>query len=161
MLYEVTGKLIINPKSRDWCTMPYPGNPNGCPNFGKQPTCPPLAPLIGNFIDLSRPHWLDVYCVNLKEEADKRRKQHPDWSEKKLRCSRYWQNTAHAYLRRSFELMRWTEGWKGVVMTLRPEAMGVNVIQTAKRVGVPISIHPKDLIFKISLIGFKKTGVVI
>lgn len=55
---EVTGELVIDMHARDWCLIPYLGHKNGCPNYGQKKTCPPFAPMIESFVDLS-----DVWFV--------------------------------------------------------------------------------------------------
>jgi hypothetical protein len=35
-----------------------------------------------------------------------------------------------------------------------PEAMGVQVIKTVKRLGFPISPRPKETVYKVGLIGY-------
>ncbi|NIN69704.1 MAG: hypothetical protein GTO63_34475, partial [Anaerolineae bacterium] len=50
---------VLNPEVRDLCTRPYHGHPKGCPNYGKRPSCPPAAPLLGEVLDLDHA----VYAV--------------------------------------------------------------------------------------------------
>jgi hypothetical protein len=43
-----------------------------------------------------------------------------------------------------------------IIYTLRPEAMGVLVIKTVKRLGIPIRVKPTDTIYKIMMIGYPR-----
>jgi len=43
-----------------------------------------------------------------------------------------------------------------MVYTVRPEAMGVNVLQTARNIGIPIETKPFTTVFKIALVGYPK-----
>jgi hypothetical protein len=43
-----------------------------------------------------------------------------------------------------------------MVYTVRPEAMGVNVIQTARNIGIPIETKPFTTVYKIALVGFPR-----
>ncbi|KKK81159.1 hypothetical protein LCGC14_2816310, partial [marine sediment metagenome] len=33
-ILEVTNDLIIDHRAREWCKLPYPNHPRGCPNYG-------------------------------------------------------------------------------------------------------------------------------
>ena len=43
--FEVV-EVVVDYRARDWCRLPYPDHPRGCPNFGRRADCPPMAPLI-------------------------------------------------------------------------------------------------------------------
>lgn len=52
------------------CLNPYKGNPNGCPNFGKNWSCPPYAPSIQetkNSLNTYPYLWLLVMEIQVKE----------------------------------------------------------------------------------------------
>lgn len=137
--------LVIDMRAREWCKLPYPRHPKGCPNYGQRKTCPPQAPLITEWADLSKPIYFAVIEFNLAEHMAKMRQKHPLWSEAQLRCCLYWQGKVNKLLREyalSF----------GGKCTMCPEAMGVNVIESAKRAGLPIRIKPQGKIYKIALL---------
>mgnify|MGYP000090947200 CR=1 FL=1 len=147
----VTHELVIDYRAREWCKLPYPNHPHGCPNYNHRATCPPEAPLIENFIDLSRP-VLAVFCgFKLNEHIERMHQKHPDWSERQLKCVLYWQGSVNKRLRDLAKLYSYT--YASSIYTLCPEAMGVNVIKTMKKVGLPIYPRPKDIVFKVGLIG--------
>lgn len=144
--------LRINYKAREWCKLPYPDHPKGCPNYGKKPTCPEQAPLIEDFIDLSKPKIIIAVEFDLAHHIGKMRSRHPDWSDRQLRCLLYWQGSVNKELRL---LIKAVQGLNGLLkITTCPEAMGVNVIETAKRVGLPIELKPQSKVFKIAIGGY-------
>ncbi|MFX1536121.1 MAG: DUF2284 domain-containing protein [Promethearchaeota archaeon] len=151
--YEVTGKLAIDYRARYWCRKPYPDHQQGCPNYGKKKECPPQAPLIEDFLDLTKQHWFVVVIFDLIFHARKMKDKHPNWTEKQCRCVLYWQNTVRKELRTACDLFA-NRHPDELVYTLIPEAMGVHVIRTARLVGLPIKARPKDVIYKIALIGY-------
>ena len=153
---DVTGKLIISNMVGEWCKLPYPDHPQGCPNYGKQAHCPPQAPTVAEFIDLSRPHWFIIVPFNLEAHAQRMKAKHPKWSDRQARCVLYWQNTVRKSLRIAINSFTWQH--PGTTSTLLPEAMGVNVIATAKKVGIDIEVKPEKIVAKIALVGFPNGG---
>ncbi len=150
----MTGKLVLDSRSREWCRLPYPDHPSGCPNYGKRSDCPPTACQIEEWIDLSRPHWFIIAFFDLGSHIQRMRSRHPSWSDRQCRCVLYWQSGVRKGL--TLICRQFQKGKEGTVMTLTPEAMGVNVIETAERLGIPIERRPKRLVHKIALIGFPK-----
>lgn len=158
-IHEVTNQLIINSHVREWCKKPYSGHPHGCPNYNQKPNCPEEAPLIQDFMDLNKKLWFISFKFNLKNQAEKMklrpRKNGKPWTEKQARCSRLWQNSVNKLLTNAcihFCI-------NGRIFDLRPEGKGVYVIKTAKKVGIPIDTKPKDIIYKIALIGYPKNPI--
>ena len=123
---EVTGTLTIDHRVRDLCRKPYPGNPKGCPNYGKKKECPPQAPLIEDFIDLLQPHYFVVLeCIgntcptNLQEDTV---------MEDQFRS--YWNGSLEAVLREYIQ--EFQKDHPGTVFTFHPSAVGVDVLETAR-----------------------------
>jgi hypothetical protein len=84
--------------------------------------------------------------------------QYPKWTERQCRCILYWQPGVKGTLDRI------CKEFIGVKMSLFssvpeliyhkiPEAMGVHVIKTMRKIGQPIQTKPKNLVRKIALIG--------
>lgn len=158
-IIDVTGKLVINHKARDWCKLPYPDHPNGCINYGNSPDCPPEAPLIEDWLDLDKTHWFIVTKFDRGEfarELNKRRlkEKKSKLTEKQARCCLYWQGTVRKELKRVIKIC--LTGTPDRIFTLCPEGMGINVMATARKVKIPIETKPKDIIYKIALVGFPK-----
>lgn len=151
---NVTGQLVLTEKTREWCKLQYPGHPNGCPNYGMNPQCPPQAPWISDYFDLTKDHWFVVVQFNLGVFSQKMKLQHPNWSDKQTRCCLYWQNMVRKELRK--ECGEMVQKVSGLEYTLLPEAMGVNVVSTALKLGIPIEVKPETFIHKIALVAFRK-----
>lgn len=147
---DVTGKLAVNPRTREWCKLRYPGYEDGCPFYGKRSERPPAAPLINEFMDLSKPHYFVIRAFNLEAFADRMLKKHLGWTPKKARCSRYWQGHVRSLLKENIQ----TVIQDGQVFTLYPEAHGVNVFRTCRRIGIPIVPRPRSTVYKIAIIGY-------
>ena len=145
--------LRINYKARDWCKLPYPNHPLGCPNFGKRETCPPDAPLVENFFDFTRGLYLIIVKFDLEAHVLKMRREHQWWSDRQARCCLYWQARVNKSLANECELFRWAH--PDMLTTQCPEAMGVNVIATAQLAGIPISVKPLKVVYKVALAGKK------
>lgn len=148
--YYQIEKIIIDYRARDWCKLPYPDHPFGCPNYGVRNTCPPNAPLIENYFDLSQPLWFTIVAFDLSEHILKMKQKHPHWSDRQAKCVLYWQGSVNKELRLATTHFAKNNG---LAYTLCPEAMGVQVIKTAKLVGIPIKPRPIDYVFKIALLG--------
>lgn len=95
-----------------------------------------------------------MVSFDLAEFAQKMRSRHPEWSDRQCRCCLYWQGTVNKSLKDA--IAEFQETYPDVIFTLKPEAMGVNVFKTVRRFGVPIKARPKDIIFKIALVGYPK-----
>jgi len=158
-IYDVTGQLVIDVRARQWCRMPYPDHPNGCPNYGQRPTCPPEAPLLMDWIDLAQNHWLAVVGFDLRQQVNVMRAKHPTWTVRQARCLLYWQPSVNRHLRLLAQDA--CRMHPGTVATLCPEAMGVQVIRSARRAGVPIKPRPTEAVYKVALLGYPiaPTGV--
>ncbi len=154
MIIEVTGQLVNDQKTRGWCKLPYLGHRHGCPNWGRKPDCPPQAPLIDNYFDLDKKHWLAVLKFDLADFKKKMKVKHPDWSDRKLACCLYWQ----AGLKRKLKdiCLLFMKENPGTVITFYPEALGINVFQTVAKFGLKIERNPQQQVLKIALIGYPK-----
>ena len=145
--------LRINYKAREWCKLPYPDHPRGCPNFGKKVTCPEQAPLIEDFINLNKPKIILAVEFNLSEYVEKMRTKHPYWSDRQLRCLLYWQGSVNKELRLLISAVIGLN--KLLKITTCPEAMGINVIETARRIGILVELKPRTKVFKIAIGGYE------
>lgn len=152
MIIEATGRLVINMKAREWCKLPYPGHPKGCPNYGKKAICPPRIHTVDRVFDLEGPHWFVIEEFDLGAHAKRMKGKNPEWSERQCRCVLYWQAGVKKRLRErtKFEMV----GRPGTISTDCPEAMGINVILTLRRLGVPIKTKPNQTVYKVALMGY-------
>ena len=143
--------LVLDARARDWCKMHYYNHPGGCPNYGKRNTCPPQAPMFQDFLATCKPMLLVVVGFKLGEHIEIMREHHPDWTKYQLRCVLYWQNTPRKWLRN--EIKNALQVYPEMIATECPEAMGVNVIETAKRWYPDIKWTPTDIAYKVAICG--------
>jgi len=148
-------KVVLDKSVRLLCKKAYYGHKGGCPNFGRRETCPHMAPLLSDYFDLSKPVMIVWLTFNLKHHREKMRLRHPDWSRRQLDCCLYWQASLYKRLRgRMRKLMRGSK--YNLTVTYVPEAMGVNITETMRKVGVELEWPPKNKVRKVALIGVVK-----
>lgn len=150
-------KIIIDHKSRDWCKLPYPGHPYGCPNYGNRPDCPPIIDVFENLWDMSKPFDAVVCTFDMKHHIERMLSIHPDWTDRQCRCCLYWQNGVRKELNNAIITQKavylHSVRSSSVNATLLPEAQGVNVFATMRQIGVKIMAKPKDVIYKVAIVG--------
>lgn len=148
---------VVDPSVRSLCTRPYEGHPRGCPNWGKRSTCPPDAPLLPDLLDLSKP----VYCIcnvfDLGHHVAEMQHKHPEWSVRQLRCCLYWQGRARRELKSEIE--RFHRDHRELIIVMCPEACGVNVTETMKRVGIQLEWPPISKTYQVALVGTRRVTV--
>ena len=127
-------KLVTNDSTGDWCRFPYPGHPKGCPNYNKVDRCPPRAPKIKDYFDLSQPLYLVHSEFDLAGHQSKMKESHPDWSLRQCRCVLYWQSSSRKQLKERIAAANSLLNLNTIAMV--PEAMGVNVYATARLSGL-------------------------
>ena len=154
MIFKTTTKLVLDNRARDWCKLPYPDHPKGCPNYGKKQGCPPQAPLVGDYFNLNEDHYFVVVQFDLGKHIERMKNKHPSWSDRQAKCVLYWQGGVNKALREECQFYVAQQG--GLVYNLCPEAMGVNVIKTCKAMGLPIKLRPTDTVFKVGMLGTMK-----
>ena len=138
---------------RSMCIRPYKGHKNGCPNFGKLPTCPPNIPcMYDQMFDMS-----DVYAVvttyYLEEYFEERRKKRPDLPEGQIQNIRNWQPTALKENDYAIsEFYRENPNLYIYVSTRLLECMGVDVVGTMKEVGLYIKFPVKEIAYRVSFV---------
>lgn len=153
MIYNVSKILEINHACRGYCKLPYPNHPEGCPNFNKNPECPPKSQLIEDIFDMNKEMFFVVEEFDLKEHIVRMKLNHPWWTDLQLRNLLYWQGGVRKRLKEKTEQFMQHD----MIYTLLPESMGVMVINTALKLVIPIERNPKEKVFKIALVGYPKT----
>ena len=153
MIINVSKSLCIQHSTRNWCTLPYPGHPKGCPNYGVSKECPPKVCFVNEFVDLTKPLYFIVERFNLLQHKKRMKTLHPEWTDKQCGCCLYWQNSVRKNLRSRCK--EFTVEHRGYIFTLIPEAMGVNVFRTLHRNGIKIKKNP-SIVYKVALMGMKK-----
>lgn len=153
MIFKTTNKLVIDYRAMDWCRLPYPDHPKGCPNYDKKAGCPSTAPRIEDYFDLDKDHYFVVVQFDLGSHIERMLTKHPRWSDRQARCVLYWQAGVNKKLREESEIYA---DQRFMIYNTCPEAMGVNVIKTCKNIGLPIKPRPTDTVFKVAMMGNPK-----
>ena len=136
---------------RSMCIRPYKNHKNGCPNFGKLPTCPPSIPcMYDQIFDVS-----DVYAIvtkfYLEGYFNKRREHRPDLAEGQIRNIRAWQPIAKKENDYAIcEFYQENPDKKDYISTRLLECMGVDVISTMKEVGIEIRFPVEEYAYRIA-----------
>ena len=137
---------------REYCTLPYPGHKKGCPMFGKRKECPPQAPLFDKHFDMTKPIFAAICEFDIWKHAVRMFNKHPHWTDKQCRNPLYWQNSVRKMLKEFCEeFCR-----EGLVYTLIPEAMGMDVVKTMAKADVKIEFPPNIIVRKVAIIGSPK-----
>lgn len=160
MITEIEPSILdYSLKVQNYCLLPYPNNPKGCPNRGTcRPLkgfpqdykphiireCPPTIEqiiegsrekllLIDQIFDFSRPLyaiWIEYELGKDAEERSRRTGRRPEHCYNK----RWWQNRARRQL--YDEAMRFLDEFPGAIVDLCPEAHGVNLDTSLAKVGI-------------------------
>lgn len=143
--------LIIEPRVRGMCRLPYPGHPRGCPNFDHKTGCPPKCLSFGERFNLQQPLYAIVNEFDLGSHVERMRTAHPGWSTRQLECCLYWQQTARGQLADQIRVFLFDH--PGYETDACPEAGGVNVTETMRQVGVILEWPPKRTVRHVAIAG--------
>jgi hypothetical protein len=139
------------------CRLPYPGHPKGCPNWNRSPNCPPKAQRIEEEYDLSKASYFVIQPFDIASQKEKMKALHPNWSDKKCACCLYWQNGVRKKLTvgvYAFKQKLYAANWGySFDYELIPEAMGIDVFETAHYHGLSIERNPQNILYKIAFVG--------
>ncbi len=149
---------VIDISVRGLCRRPYPNHPRGCPNYGKRPACPPAAPLLWDYFDRHRPTYVVWNRFPIGEHAQRMWRRHPDWTERQAYCCLYWQPRARKQLAHAIAFCRKGNRPAGLVATVCPEAMGVNVTETMLQCGITLEWPPRQWAYQVALMGTPKNA---
>ena len=150
---------IIEPDVRGLCTRAYEGHPRGCPNYGKRPTCPPEAPMLGDVLDLAQRVFAVWNVFDFAGHIERMVIAHPAWSDRQRRNCRYWQGPArvrHRGIVAEFTREAVLSRAGILVPVFCPEACGVNVTATMACVGVCLEWPPRTVAYQVALVGIPK-----
>ena len=145
---------IIDKKIRGMCKLPYHNHPKGCPNWNKREDCPPIIPKLDDFYDMSKPIFFIWHKFDFDAHLKMMKDRHPDWTDPQLRNVRYWQEIARMHLRA--EVKKFKEQYPEYTISFGPEAMGINVTETMKNIGIQLEWPPMNYVYKIAIAGVKK-----
>jgi predicted metal-binding protein len=130
--------IIMSKNVRSWCKLPYIRHPRGCPNYGKNPLCPPTIPYRKDI--LNKYNDFHLFCARFDIESYMARKKeiHPDRTDAQLRNLIYWQQSVKKRLKDAILASRihYSEFFTaGGGMMQRPsmECVGIFVFATLQR----------------------------
>ena len=151
-------KPVIIRSVHSLCVRPYPNHKKGCPRYGKKKGCPPGIPMFDSFYDLSKSVVAIYNKFDFKGHVDRMREKHPDWSKRQLECCLYWQGTARKQLKERIEMFNFLTvmASEAYSITTVPEAMGVNVTETMRKVGIILEWPPVNVAYQIALAAILK-----
>lgn len=158
MSTNIEGIIEVRPVimgRHDLCLRPYPNHKNGCPNYGTKKGCPPGVPMFDSFYDLSKSIYAIYNVFDFKGHVDRMKVKHPNWSKRQLDCCLYWQNTARKKLKEKINEFIFLADERYVVNTV-PEAMGVNVTETMKKIGIELEWPPGNVAYQIAMAGIPR-----
>ena len=95
--------IYFTEKTRLWCVLPYTTHRRGCPNFNRIPECPGQFPYLEKFIQTFNKFLLVYVVFKFGEYKEYMRGIHPDWSERQLGNSLWWQGHIKKIIREKIE----------------------------------------------------------
>jgi hypothetical protein len=149
---------VYDPEVRHLCPCAYPLHPKGCPNWQKRASCPPDAPLLPEVFDLASGAMYVIWSsFNFEAHVAGMRARHPDWSQRQLECCLYWQGTARHRLDEEIVAFRNAQATRMLVSRC-PEAMGLNVTATMRKIGIELEWPPRTVTYQVALAGRPNPG---
>lgn len=142
--------FLTEVSSRDLCRLEYPNHPNGCPNYGKKISCPPIASHLYMLIN-SSPIYIIWNVFLFGQHVQRMKLRHPEWSERQARCCLYWQGTARKQLR--IEINNFLSVHHNMYVVQCPEASGVNVTETMANINKFLEWPPETIAYQVVLAG--------
>ena len=157
MPYHEVVPLLLTASPGELCCRPYHNHRRGCPNYGKRATCPPQAKRWNGQYVLYH-YFVAVWSFYpFAEHVKRMRTKHPDWTQRQLECCLYWQGTARKALRseiKTFLSSLSADDRKRASVHEVPEAHGVNVTATMRRLDVMIEWPPCEYVCHVALVVF-------
>jgi predicted metal-binding protein len=144
---------VIDKRVIELCKKPYGCNKHGCINWDHKKGCPPNIETVEKILDLSKPILVVWNVYPYGENADRLQSIHPEWSRKQCECSRYWQGTARKQLKEKVKIFNII--FPDLYVLWTPEATGVHVHKTMKRIGIKLEWPPKKFAHTVVLAGTK------
>lgn len=138
-----------------YCRAPYPNHPNGCPNWGIKKGCPPNVPCF--LKEFNQKVLVCAVGIDFAHYLQIRRDIHPNWTERALRNPRHWQGHLRMLLRKDLLALKDEErNNKNKIVITNPEAMGINIFETCKQVGLILERTPLEKMYQVAFLATKK-----
>lgn len=121
-----------------WCRSSYPAHLQGCPHVdGKCKMHIHDGLKTSSTVDHDKPMWIIYGEYDLAARVAELRANHPDWSERKARCIRYWQRSSLKMMNdRVDQFLEIVQPQRLGHLTYLSESDGVNLWRTATHAGI-------------------------
>ncbi len=136
---------------RSFCLNPYHNHPKGCPNYGNKNGCPPNTPMFDEVFDMNYDIYAIITSFDLETHVNYMRSIHPEWSEYQIRNSRYWQGKDRK--NHLLSLKRFIINHPELYATTWGEAMGIDICNTVKQLGINVVFPPQKETYRVSFSG--------
>jgi len=147
-------KPRIDIRVRKLCIRPYYNHSRGCPNYNKKKGCPPNSPVLTKVLNLNKPIYVIWNAFNFHKHCRRMRYLHPMWSKYQVRCCLYWQGKARKHLRNEIDWFK--QAHPHYIVLYPPEAYGVNVTETMRRIGIKLEWPPVVLAYQVAIAGERR-----
>lgn len=153
--------IVFSDKVRWYCTMPYPGHPDGCPNYNRNPSCPPMSRKRDDILSRYDQFHLVVASFDIERYVAIMKGLHPDWTAKQLRNVLYWQSSVKKAMKKAIvtsnvvysEVLGAGSGfWKSQSM----ESAGIYVFGMLKKNGIDFDVKARKKIKMVALLCGRK-----
>lgn len=149
--------IVFSDKVREYCILPYPRHPKGCPNFGKNPFCPPKSMERRDIIQKYSEFYLVIAVFDMKKYLELMRARHPDWSDIQLRNVLYWQNSVKNKLKSKIldSGIQFNEVFgsgSGFMQSQSMESAGINVFATLQRNKIGFDLKARERVTLVALL---------
>lgn len=135
----------------EWCCLPYPNHPNGCPKAGE---CNLYRTDLKDKLKQYDQLRMVFVEFNLEAHAENMKSKHPAWSDRQCKCLLYWQNHVDKQLHDKIHFM-----YANPDIYEGAEGGGVNFYRTCQNMNTPLElIRNSKIVKKIAIIGFNYTN---
>lgn len=149
-------EVILDERARgEWCRLPYPNHPHGCPNYGERESCPPFAERFEDLVE--PPFYLVIQEFDIEAQEERMRSRHPDWTRRQCRNLLYWQRGVVKKLKEKAYDLADSLGEEFIVLEV-PEANGVDLFSTCRKHDIPIERNPQKTVRKMMIVGRRQTS---
>lgn len=148
-------EIVTTENHGNWCQLPYPNHPKGCPYYDNKVGCPPNQPPILDMLNVNKPKYFIYSEFDVLSHMKRMKGKHPHWTKRQQRNVLYWQPKNRKILRQRVEEQRQVYGFDLILYV--PEAHGVNIYATAYKNGLTLQkICRLEICKHVALVGFKR-----
>ncbi len=166
--------IYFTNKIKRWCQLPYKNHKNGCPNYNKNPLCPPNSPDFKINIHNYNYFYLIYAIFNFKKYKELRKLENPDRTNAQINCVLYWQGSIKKMLKdniryifinnhiiavqNNFYLLGCGSGFNDKLLKkyqykiYSMESVGIDVFKTLMANGIDYELKPKNKILLVCLL---------